>query len=887
LYAGSPEIFIFDATISLKNSYVSNRKYIFMKRYLLLIIVLLTFLNSSRAAYFEFLPYTITQPDGTKISCFVSGDEFFNWIHDQDGYTIIQSSDGFFYYAEQSGDQVKPSKYLVNSVIPGNVGLTKWIKISLAEYQKKHDASFAYRKGAKGIPENAPQTGTLNNIVIYLRFADDVEFTTTRQTYDDKFNPTTGSTLKSYYLEVSYNKLTINSTHYPACAMTTNLSYQDSHTRSYFQIYDKTTNPTGYSTDSERTTREHTLLVNAVTWINTYSPVPTSINIDGDGDNYVDNVCFIVRGSYEGWNELLWAHRWALYSQTVNINGKRVYDYTFQPESQVAVTTICHEMFHSLGAPDLYHYTNQGVIAPCGRWDIMDGGSGHMLSYMKWKYAGKKWISSIPSITSAGTYTLNPVTSASNNCYKIASPNTKRQYFVVEYRKISGIFEANLPGSGLIVYRVDTAYNGNSNGPPDEIYVYRPGGTTSANGTPNSAYFSSTAGRTVINDATNPSSFLQDGSAGGLQISNVTSAGTTISFDVGFPPPPSAPVSLSATNIFQTTFTARWNSSSTATGYKLDVAIDPGFTSFVTGYNDKDVSSLTSYSVSGLSAKTNYYYRVRAYNFGGTGLNSSVITLKTLTNPSSVPTGLTAGSCNDLVTLRWKRSVGADFAKYMIYYSTNGSSVIKLDSVMNNIADTSKVISGLTRGKSYYFQVSAINTDGPESSYSDQMMTIVKTGVIPRIKSKFGQDVLVCYNLNDSIRSYQWYKDGTIVTGQTLQYLQTGKKTGKYKVQTIDLNTCKNTSSEYNLTAIKGAYSVYPNPAVSSFSLKISDESLGHTVISVLDFDGKKLLEFPTEKTDSELIREIPVSSLKRGIYIVRVSINDELIFTTNLVVIN
>ena len=867
-----------------------------VKRCLLLIIIPFVFLFTSRAAYFEFLPYTITQPDGTKISCFVSGDEYFNWIHDQDGYTIIQASDGYYYYAEQDGDLVKPSKYLVNSVIPGNVGLSKWVKISEKEYHNRHDKMYAYKKAKLG-PENAPETGIFNNIVIYIRFADDPEFgtvnsvgfnsTSTRQTFDNKFNQTPGTSLKSYYLEVSYNKLTFNSTHYPACAPTTNLSYQDPYNRSYYQPYNNTTNIDGYKTDADRTSREHSLLANAITWISINSPVPASLNLDGDNDGYIDNICFIIRGTSGAWNSLLWPHMWALYSINANINGKKVYGYNFETEDLLSVTTLCHEMFHSLGGPDLYHYTNQGIIAPCGKWDIMDGGSGHMLSYMKWKYTGKNWISSIPSITSAGTYTLNPLTSASNNCFKIASPNTKRQYFVVEYRQNTGTFESSLPGSGLIVYRIDTAYNGNSDGPPDEIYVYRPNGTTSANGTPNSAYFSSTVGRTAINDVTNPGSFLQDGSAGGLQISNVTSAGATISFDVGFPAPPPAPVALSATNILQITFTARWNSSATATGYRLDVAIDPGFTSFVTGYSDKDVSNVTSYNVSGLSAKTNYYYRVRAYNFGGSGSNSSVITLKTLSNPPSVPTGLTALSCNDLVTLRWKKSVGADFAKYMIYYSTSGSSVVKLDSIMNNIADTSKVISGLTRGKSYYFQVSAINIDGPESGYSDQVLTVVKTGVIPRIKSKFSQDVIVCYNLGDSIKSYQWYKDGSLISGQTLQYIKTDKKAGKYKVQTIDLNTCRNTSAEYNLTSSKGMYSIYPNPAVTSFSLKINDESLGNTFITVLDFDGKKLFEIHTEKADNELIREIPVSGLQRGIYIVKVRVNNEVIYTTNLVVVN
>ena len=56
------------------------------------------------ANYYSFRPYTIKQPDGTLINCYVSGDEYFNWLHDKDGFTIIQADDGYFYYGEVSGE---------------------------------------------------------------------------------------------------------------------------------------------------------------------------------------------------------------------------------------------------------------------------------------------------------------------------------------------------------------------------------------------------------------------------------------------------------------------------------------------------------------------------------------------------------------------------------------------------------------------------------------------------------------------------------------------------------------------------------------------------------------------------------------------------------------
>ena len=150
---------------------------------------------------------------------------------------------------------------------------------------------------------------------------------------------------------------------------------------------------------------------------------------------------------------------------------------------------------------------------------------------MKNEYGG--WISSIPEITQEGVYTLNPLTSASNNCYKIKSPYNSNEFFIVEYRKQSGNYEGTIEGNGLVVYRINPVGD-NYNGPNDEVYIYRPNGTLVVNGMAYDAHFSSQVGRTSINDNTNPNSFLCDGSAGGLRISNVSSAGTTISFKVDF-----------------------------------------------------------------------------------------------------------------------------------------------------------------------------------------------------------------------------------------------------------------------------------------------------------------------------------------------------------------
>jgi hypothetical protein len=94
-------------------------------------------------------------------------------------------------------------------------------------------------------------------------------------------------------------------------------------------------------------------------------------------------------------------------------------------------------------------------------------------------------------------------------------------------------------------------------------------------------------------------------------------------------PTPAPPRALKAANVTTTSFTARWSSVSRATGYRLDVSTDSSFINYVPGYQDLDVGNTTSRNVTGLTANTGYFYRVRAYNGNGTSLNSNVIRVKT------------------------------------------------------------------------------------------------------------------------------------------------------------------------------------------------------------------------------------------------------------------
>ena len=117
----------------------------------------------------------------------------------------------------------------------------------------------------------------------------------------------------------------------------------------------------------------------------------------------------------------------------------------------------------------------------------------------------------------------------------------------------------------------------------------------------------------------------------------------------------SAPVATTATAITYTGFTANWNGVTGAEGYRLDVSTSSAFSSYVIGYQNKDMGTAVSGAVSGLSPATSYYYRVRAINASGTGDNSNTVEAVTPLLPTRVnltgPSAVNAGAVSSAFTL--------------------------------------------------------------------------------------------------------------------------------------------------------------------------------------------------------------------------------------------
>jgi M6 family metalloprotease-like protein len=342
----------------------------------------------------------------------------------------------------------------------------------------------------------------------------------------------------NYFQTTSYGHLNTPSHFFPEPDGNLILSYQDDYPRSYYQPYSGS-NPNGYQGGDngwERTEREHSLLRRAIEYI--ADMVPPDLNIDYDNDGYVDNVCFIVNGDNDGWATLLWPHRWALYTEYAAIHGKQVWDFNLQLAGGYFNTAVlCHEMQHTLGYPDLYHYANGGPT-PVGNWDIMESNPNppqQSGGYMKWKYGN--WVDE-PTTIQPGKYTLNSIGSGLGVVsYKIPS-STIGQFFVLEYRNSADAFENFNYGNvaGMLIYRINTAWSGNAGYDPnagkyDEVYIFRPNGNSpTQNGSLETAHLGPN-GRTTFNATSNPKPFLTNGTmVTNLSITDITVSNNKISF---------------------------------------------------------------------------------------------------------------------------------------------------------------------------------------------------------------------------------------------------------------------------------------------------------------------------------------------------------------------
>jgi hypothetical protein len=160
-----------------------------------------------------------------------------------------------------------------------------------------------------------------------------------------------------------------------------------------------------------------------------------------------------------------------------------------------------------------------------------------------------------------------------------------------------------------------------------------------------------------------------------------------------------------------------WNAVAGATSYHVQVDNNDDFSSPL--INQEDIAGLT-YTTSGLSEGTMYYWRVRAKdncgNYGSWSTSRNFTSLEATPEQTVLASPANNAVCQALIlTCSWNSTTGA--ATYQIQVDDDNSFTSPVVDE-SGITLTSYLVSGLNEGSIYYWRVKAINNCEGEGSWS-------------------------------------------------------------------------------------------------------------------------------------------------------------------------
>lgn len=633
------------------------------------------------------------QANGKTLAIFLKGDEKVKWATTEDGYTIMLNSNGVYEYAIQDmkGD-LQLSGIEVNNIKERTAAEKELLsKVSKGLYYSPSQLSMMKSiwdiKSAEA-QKAFPTTGNRKLICILMGYKDKA-FTKTQSDFNNLFNQvgysTGGATgsVKDYYLENSWSQFNLTVDVFGPYTASQNMSYYGAN-----DAYGNDQNPRALVTEA----------------VNAADASANFANYDNDGDGTVDGVYVIYAGYGEEAGasaDAIWAHAWSI--TPVTKDGKTISKYSCSAELRgnsgttiTSIGVICHEFGHVLGAPDYYDtdYSTGGQFEGTGKWDMMASGSwnnngvtpAHHNAYTKVKVYG--WATATV-LSSATNVTVKPV--KDNKSFYQINSTTSGEYWIMENRQQEG-FDAYVPGHGLVIYHVhkDIATASSSNNInatyPQKMYpvcasaTTNPGTTSSTYGSINSTGcpFPGSSNKTSFTDATTPNMKSWAGANTNSPMTSIAENTTTKEITFAFMGGSGGGTAPTATTVAAssiTTSSATLNGTVNANNATTTVTFEWGTTTSlgnsinatpnsVTGTTNTNVTA----SLTGLSANTTYYYRVKAVSANGTTYGSTM-NFTTASNPTSVtlpysqtfssssmPTGWTTQNTGTSITERWSVS---------------------------------------------------------------------------------------------------------------------------------------------------------------------------------------------------------------------------------------
>jgi len=174
------------------------------------------------------------------------------------------------------------------------------------------------------------------------------------------------------------------------------------------------------------------------------------------------------------------------------------------------------------------------------------------------------------------------------------------------------------------------------------------------------------------------------------------------------PSPPSVPTGISTVATSSSSITVSWDAVDNADGYNVYRSSSASDTYTLIG-----TPSTASYTDTGLSGSTTYYYKISANNSAGESSQSIVVSATTFVPIPDTPTDVNAtATSTSSITVSWAAVSGA--TEYYVYRSSSATGTYTRVGTSSTASYTNTGLSGST---TYYYKVSAYNNSG-ESFHS-------------------------------------------------------------------------------------------------------------------------------------------------------------------------
>lgn len=576
---------------------------------------------------------TVILPDGTSLTLRLNGDESFHYYSTADGYAVERADNGFYYYLDANAalSNVKASE--LNARKDAETQFLSTMSVKSAPDALR--ASRPRRGPAKSqglMPSTFPTSGEVRGCVILVEYTD-LSFTVpnAREEFSNMLNQGgyskfggTGSA-RDWFIDQSSGAFKPTFDVYGPVRLP--------HPMAYY----------GENGSNGDDLRAHLMLTDAADILD--DEVDFS-QYDIDGDGWIDNVFLFYAGygenlGYGAPADAVWPHSWDFRdaSEIPYIHdGVRLNHYACTNEIDLdnkmdGIGTFVHEFSHVLGLPDLYSTNSSSAFTP-GSWNVMDEGpynndSRTPPNYSVYERYALGWLTP-REIGGPANIRLGDITT---NTACIINTPIENEYFLLENRQQRG-WDAYIPGHGMLVWHIDYnenvwKYNSVNNRQAHQYVDIEEADGRQTESTRSGDAFPGTYGVTSFTDDTAPSMRTWDDTALGKPITDITESNGIIEFKISGGRNEVAPVTAyEATNVGIDNFTASWSQSNSGCQYILAVytvtqnASGRPETSYVPGWESRNMGSQLSATITDLSPETEYRYSVRV-NDPVTGMESS------------------------------------------------------------------------------------------------------------------------------------------------------------------------------------------------------------------------------------------------------------------------